>query len=587
MSDTPDTGYQVLARKYRPATFADLIGQDAMVRTLKNAFEADRIAQAFMLTGIRGTGKTTTARIIAKGLNCIGPDGNGAPTTDPCGVCDNCKAISEGRHVDVMEMDAASHTGVQNIRDAIIETVSYRAAQARYKIFIIDEVHMLSTSAFNALLKTLEEPPAHVKFLFATTEIRKVPVTVLSRCQRFDLRRIEPEVMISHLKGIADKEGAQIAEDALALITRASEGSVRDAMSLLDQAIAHGAGETGADQVRAMLGLADRGRVLDLFEAIMGGDAAGALAELGGQYADGADPVAVLRDLAEVTHWLSVVKITPDAADDPTIGAGERARGQELSERLPMRAMTRMWQMLLKALEEVRLAPNAMMAAEMAVIRLTHVADLPTPGDLVKTLTDTPAAAPVGQSTRPGPAPAAPVARAPAPPVATGGASASGAQTALQRAPGPDLARYPTWDSVVALVENARDMKLLIEVKSCLRLVSYAPGRIELEPTENAPRDLIPRLSRQLQTATGVRWTLAVGSGGAPTINETQETAKAALMAEVTKHPLIQAIRDAFPEARIEQVRTREELTRQAEAEALPELPDEDDTPDDWDPFED
>ncbi len=292
MSDTSHTGYQVLARKYRPATFADLIGQDAMVRTLKNAFEADRIAQAFMLTGIRGTGKTTTARIIAKGLNCIGVDGTGGPTTDPCGLCQNCVAITEGRHVDVMEMDAASNTGVQNIRDAIIETVSYRAAQARYKIFIIDEVHMLSTSAFNALLKTLEEPPAHVKFLFATTEIRKVPVTVLSRCQRFDLRRIEPEVMIAHLQKVAAQENAQIAEDALALITRAAEGSVRDAMSLLDQAIAHGAGETTATQVRAMLGLADRGRVLDLFEAIMGGDAAGALAELGGQYADGADPVA-------------------------------------------------------------------------------------------------------------------------------------------------------------------------------------------------------------------------------------------------------------------------------------------------------
>ena len=277
MSDTPDTGYQVLARKYRPATFADLIGQDAMVRTLKNAFEADRIAQAFMLTGIRGTGKTTTARIIAKGLNCTGADGQGGPTTDPCGVCENCVAIAEGRHVDVMEMDAASNTGVQNIRDAIIETVSYRAAQARYKIFIIDEVHMLSTSAFNALLKTLEEPPPHVKFLFATTEIRKVPVTVLSRCQRFDLRRIEPEVMIAHLQRVAARESAQIAEDALALITRAAEGSVRDAMSLLDQAIAQGAGETTADQVRAMLGLADRGRVLDLFEAIMGGDAPGAL----------------------------------------------------------------------------------------------------------------------------------------------------------------------------------------------------------------------------------------------------------------------------------------------------------------------
>jgi DNA polymerase-3 subunit gamma/tau len=588
MSDTPDTGYQVLARKYRPQTFADLIGQDAMVRTLKNAFEADRIAQAFMLTGIRGTGKTTTARIIAKGLNCIGPDGNGGPTTDPCGVCENCKAIAEGRHVDVMEMDAASHTGVQNIRDAIIETVSYRAAQARYKIFIIDEVHMLSTSAFNALLKTLEEPPAHVKFLFATTEIRKVPVTVLSRCQRFDLRRIEPEVMISHLKSVADKEGAEIAEEALALITRASEGSVRDAMSLLDQAIAHGAGETGADQVRAMLGLADRGRVLDLFEAIMGGDAAGALAELGGQYADGADPVAVLRDLAEVTHWLSVVKITPDAADDPTIGAGERARGQELSGRLPMRALTRMWQMLLKALEEVRLSPNAMMAAEMAIIRLTHVADLPTPGDLVKKLTDAPPSAPVaGQTAQPGAPPAAPVARAPSATVATGGTNMSGAQTALQRAPGPDLARYPTWDSVVALVEDTRDMKLLIEVKSCLRLVSYAPGRIELEPTESAPRDLINRLKRTLQEVTGASWALSVGTGGAPTITEIEDKAKATLTAEVERHPLMQAIKDAFPEAKIQHIRTRAEITRAAEAEALPELPDDDETPEDWDPFED
>jgi len=310
MSDTPGTGYQVLARKYRPATFADLIGQEAMVRTLKNAFAADRIAQAFIMTGIRGTGKTTTARIISKGMNCIGPDGTGGPTTDPCGVCEHCVAIAEGRHVDVMEMDAASRTGVGDIRE-IIDSVHYRAASARYKIYIIDEVHMLSTSAFNALLKTLEEPPEHVKFIFATTEIRKVPVTVLSRCQRFDLRRIEPEVMIDHLKTIAGKESAAIAEDALALITRAAEGSVRDAMSLLDQAISHGAGETTADQVRAMLGLADRGRVLHLFDLIMQGDAAGALSELSSQYADGADPMAVLRDLAEVTHWVSVIKITP------------------------------------------------------------------------------------------------------------------------------------------------------------------------------------------------------------------------------------------------------------------------------------
>ncbi|MGB0913707.1 MAG: DNA polymerase III subunit gamma/tau, partial [Phaeobacter italicus] len=304
-----DTGqatgqYQVLARKYRPETFADLVGQDAMVRTLKNAFAADRIAQAFIMTGIRGTGKTTTARIIAKGMNCIGEDGQGGPTTDPCGKCEHCTAIMEGRHVDVMEMDAASRTGVGDIRE-IIDSVQYRAASARYKIYIIDEVHMLSTSAFNALLKTLEEPPAHVKFIFATTEIRKVPVTVLSRCQRFDLRRIEPEVMIDLLRRIATAEGADIAEDALALITRAAEGSARDATSLLDQAISHGAGETTADQVRAMLGLADRGRVLDLMDMILRGDAAAALTELSGQYAEGADPLAVLRDLAEITHWVS------------------------------------------------------------------------------------------------------------------------------------------------------------------------------------------------------------------------------------------------------------------------------------------
>ncbi|MFT4151468.1 MAG: DNA polymerase III subunit gamma/tau, partial [Paracoccaceae bacterium] len=387
MSDTP--AYQVLARKYRPETFADLVGQEAMVRTLKNAFAADRIAHAFIMTGIRGTGKTTTARIIAKGLNCTGPDGTGGPTTEPCGRCEACRAISEGRHVDVMEMDAASRTGVGDIRE-IIDSVHYRAASARYKIYIIDEVHMLSTSAFNALLKTLEEPPAHVKFIFATTEIRKVPVTVLSRCQRFDLKRIEPEVMMALLRRIAGGEGASITEDALALITRAAEGSARDATSLLDQAISHGAGETTADQVRAMLGLADRGRVLDLFDLIMRGDAAAALSELSAQYADGADPMVVLRDLAEITHWISVIKITPEAAEDPTTPPDERTRGLDMAARLPMRSLSRMWQMLLKALEEVALAPNAMMAAEMAVIRLTHVADLPDPEALIRRLQSQP-----------------------------------------------------------------------------------------------------------------------------------------------------------------------------------------------------
>ena len=589
MTDTSDTGYQVLARKYRPATFADLIGQDAMVRTLKNAFAADRIAQAFMLTGIRGTGKTTTARIIAKGLNCIGPDGQGGPTTAPCGICQNCVAITEGRHVDVMEMDAASNTGVQNIRDAIIETVSYSAAQARYKIFIIDEVHMLSTSAFNALLKTLEEPPPHVKFLFATTEIRKVPVTVLSRCQRFDLRRIEPEVMIAHLQQVAAKEGAQIADDALALITRAAEGSVRDAMSLLDQAIAHGAGETTATQVRAMLGLADRGRVLDLFEAIMRGDAAGALSELGGQYADGADPVAVLRDLAEITHWLSVVKITSEAAEDPTIAPEERIRGRALADRLLMRVLTRMWQMLLKALEEVALAPNAMMAAEMAVIRLTHVADLPTPGDLVKKLQSTPPPTDGGARSSGAMAPSAgPRAQLQPPRIGGGGSGGGAVQAALQHAPGPDLSLYPSFASVVALIEETRDIKLLIEVKNCLRLISYAPGRIEFQLTDDAPADLVQRLKRALQLATGANWIISLANeGGAPTIAEQDQAASRAIAAELERHPLLQAVKTAFPKARIAAIRTRAELLAAAQAEALPELPDPDDLPEDWDPFED
>ncbi|MBE3640498.1 DNA polymerase III subunit gamma/tau, partial [Mangrovicoccus algicola] len=411
MSDT-DQGYRVLARKYRPETFDDLMGQDAMVRTLKNAFGAGRIAQAFIMTGIRGTGKTTTARIIAKGMNCIGPDGTGGPTTTPCGQCEHCRAIAEGRHVDVLEMDAASNTGVDDIRSMVLDTVAYAPSQARYKIFIIDEVHMLSKSAFNALLKTLEEPPAHVKFIFATTEINKVPVTVLSRCQRFDLRRIEPEVMMAMLGRIAAAEGAEIREDALALIVRAAEGSARDATSLLDQAISHGAGATSAEQVRAMLGLADRGRILDLFDMIMAGRAAEALAELAAQYAEGADPMAVMRDLAEITHWLSVVKITPEAAEDPTLPPDERSRGADMAGRLPMRALTRMWQMLLKALEEVAAAPNAMMAAEMAVIRLTHVADLPPPDDLIRKLQSMPAAPPAADG--PGPAGGAPGGRGPA-----------------------------------------------------------------------------------------------------------------------------------------------------------------------------
>ncbi|WP_407494464.1 DNA polymerase III subunit gamma/tau [Pseudooceanicola sp. MF1-13] len=582
MTDTKPA-YQVLARKYRPETFADLVGQEAMVRTLRNAFAADRIAQAFIMTGIRGTGKTTTARIIAKGMNCIGPDGNGGPTTDPCGECEHCRAIMEGRHVDVMEMDAASNTSVNDIRE-IIDSVHYRAASARYKIYIIDEVHMLSTSAFNALLKTLEEPPEHVKFIFATTEIRKVPVTVLSRCQRFDLRRIEPEVMIALLRKIAGAEGAEIADDALFLITRAAEGSARDATSLLDQAISHGAGETTADQVRAMLGLADRGRVLDLFEMVMRGDAAGAIEELSAQYADGADPMAVLRDLAEITHWISVVKITPDAADDPTISPDERARGVSLAERLGMRSLTRMWQMLLKALEEVAAAPNAMMAAEMAVIRLTHVAELPSPEELVRKLKEQPMP-PAGPSGGGGG-----VSAGSGP--AGGGTSAIGGPAPGGRVHGPvamlaeyvdqALARFPTFEHVVELIRANRDGVLQVEVENNLRLVSYSPGRIEFVPTDDAPRDLAQKLGSRLQGWTGNRWAVIVANeGGAETIAEKANAKKLALEKAAKEHPMVQAVISAFPKAAIKDIRTAEDVAAEAATDALAEVEDE------WDPFED
>ncbi len=595
MTDGTDNEYQVLARKYRPDTLAGLVGQDAMVRTLSNAFEADRIAQAFILTGIRGTGKTTTARIIAKGMNCIGPDGNGEPTISPCGTCEHCVAIAQGRHVDVLELDAASRTGVNDIRE-IIDGVHYRAASARYKIYIFDEVHMLSTSAFNALLKTLEEPPAHVKFIFATTEIRKVPVTVLSRCQRFDLRRIEPGAMMEMLRRIATEEEAEITEEALALVTRAAEGSARDATSLLDQAISDGSRATDVDQVRAMIGLADRGRVLDLFELIMTGDAAGALAELSSQYSDGADPMAVLRDVAEVTHWISVIRITPEAVNDPTVAPDERTRGSALAERLPMPVLSRMWQMALKALEDVGNAPDAMMAAEMAVIRMTHVADLPTPGELVAKLKDreSSSALPAPSSTpqpsgsgggesgpTQGPGTAA-MANRTASSASSGGAVATAAaQPAPARDPEGALARFPAFTHVVDLIRANREMKLCIEVEEDLRLVSYQPGRIEFEPGPMAARDLAQRLGRCLQNWTGVRWAVSVtASGGQPTISETRNADTDRLRAVASKNSTVAAILSAFPKARIGALQTAEALSASAAESAL------DGVEDEWDPFE-
>ncbi len=589
-TSAPDgQSYQVLARKYRPETFADLVGQDAMVRTLGNAFDADRIAQAFILTGIRGTGKTTTARIIAKGMNCVGPDGSGKPTTSPCGTCENCQAISEGRHVDVMEMDAASRTGVNDIRE-IIDSVHYRAASARYRIYIIDEVHMLSTNAFNALLKTLEEPPEHVKFIFATTEIRKVPVTVLSRCQRFDLRRIQPEAQMRLLRKIANAENGRIDDGALALIVRASEGSARDATSLLDQALSHGAGETTAEQVRAMLGLADRGRVLDLFDLIVKGDAAGALNEIGAQFADGAEPLAVLRDLAEITHWISVIKITPKAADDPTVAPDERDRGSDMARRLHMRSLTRMWQMLLKALDEVAGAPNAMMAAEMAIIRLTHVADLPSPGDLIRKLQSAPTPptpVPGGVSSS-GNAPTDPPASATK--AISGQASGPGpamavvAETVAAPAASPvqALGRYARFDDIIDLIRANRDIQLLVDVESSVRLVRYQPGRIEFQPTETAPSDLASRLEKMLRHWTGARWIISlVNEGGGRTIREARDAEKLSRMDRIRKHPLVQAVFNAFPNAKITGIQSHEEIAAKVRAEALPEAEE------GWDPFED
>ena len=581
MTAEEKTSYQVLARKYRPETFSDLIGQEAMVRTLKNAFDADRIAQAFMMTGIRGVGKTTTARIIAKGMNCIGLEGKTGPTTSPCGQCEHCVAISEGRHVDVLEMDAASRTGVDDIRE-IIDSVHYRAASARFKIYIIDEVHMLSNNAFNALLKTLEEPPAHVKFIFATTEIRKVPVTVLSRCQRFDLRRIEPEEMIKMLQNLAKLENANISNEALALITRASEGSARDAQSLLDQAISHGAGETNVDQVRSMLGLADRGRVMDLFEFIMRGQAEEALKELGSQYSDGADPIGIIRDLAEITHWVSVIKITPDAADDPTVSPDEKARGQSFSQYLSMRVLTRTWQLLLKALDEISSAPNSMMAAEMAIIRITHVSDLPSPGELVKKLTNSqPDNTVVKKESSEGATTNTTSSNYIQSHSKETNSTSTGGNTALALDAETLALQYPTFESVLEIIRKFRDMKLLIDVENSIRLSSYMPGRIEFTPTKDAPKDLAQRLGQLLQSWTGFRWAVIVVSHcSAKTIQEHRNAEEAQLELDAKLHPFVKTVFEKFPKASITEIKSQTQIITEAAQTSLPEIEGE------WDPFE-
>ncbi len=545
--------YRVLARKYRPENFHALIGQDAMVRTLTNAFDSGRLAHAFILTGVRGVGKTTTARIIARALNCIGPDGNGGPTIDPCGECEMCTAISEDRLVDVMEMDAASRTGVDDVRE-LIEGVRYKPVAARYKVYIIDEVHMLSRNAFNALLKTLEEPPEHVKFIFATTEIRKVPVTVLSRCQRFDLRRVDVETLSKHFTGIAEKENAKISAPAIALIARAADGSVRDGQSLLDQAIATGAadgGELTDVDVRDILGLADRERSFDLLEQVMAGDVATALDTLTEDYTNGADPLIVLQDLLDVVHWLTGVKVPPALADDPSNAESDRVRGKDLSARLSMAALSRAWQMLLKGLREAQSAPMPIQAVEMILIRLAYLSDLPSPADAVQTLKDGGGGSPATSG--------------PAPSGGNGGGARAVAGGQVQAAAQP-IATEPqaiakpepaSFEEVVALADQINERTLRVDLVNNVHLVAFEPGKIGIRLTENAAPNLADRLRKFLNDQTGRNWSVLITQeAGEQTLRQQEDAEKAARRAEVSKHPMMQAMQDVFPGAELEDIRT-------------------------------
>ncbi|MBR0792657.1 DNA polymerase III subunit gamma/tau [Bradyrhizobium manausense] len=563
--------YRVLARKYRPSSFDDLIGQEAVVRTVSNAFETGRIPQAWILTGVRGVGKTTTARILARALNYEMPDGSvKGPTIHMPTLGVHCQAIMESRHMDVLEMDAASHTGVDDVRQ-INDSVRYAPASARYKVYIIDEVHMLSTAAFNAFLKTLEEPPEHAKFVFATTEIRKVPVTVLSRCQRFDLRRVEADVLMKHLANIAAKESVEIEPEALGIIARAAEGSVRDSLSLLDQAIAHAAGQVKADAVRQMLGLADRTRVIDLFDSLARGDIAAAFKEFRDQYDVGADPIVVLSDLAEFVNFVTRVKIVPATADNVAYGETERVRAKDFASKISMRVLSRMWQMLLKGITEVQAATRPAAAAEMVLVRIAYVADLPTPDEAIRMLEQNGGGSPVvggGGAARSG-APAGPMASA-APvvsaapvrmPTSSPTAFGGGARPQMAApAPDPQAAapqlRVTSFTQLVALAGQKRDLMTKGALEGDMRLVRFEEGRLEVALEPNASKTMISELARKFEMWTGRRWTIIVSNEqGEATLRSVSQAAKQEHARSAEADPRVQEVLSRFPGAKVVEVR--------------------------------
>ena len=599
MSDTPasQAPYRVLARKYRPRDFSDLIGQEPMVRTLKNAFAANRIAQAWMLTGVRGVGKTTTARILARALN-YETDTVHEPRIDLPEMGEHCAAIMEGRHVDVIEMDAASHTGIDDIRE-IIEQVRYRPVSARYKVYIIDEVHMLSNQAFNGLLKTLEEPPAHVKFIFATTEIRKVPITVLSRCQRFDLRRIDSGLLVAHFKNVAGQEGIAIDDESLAMIARAAEGSVRDGLSLLDQAIAHGGGSVDAEAVRSMLGLADRSRIVGLFGSLMAGDVAGALASFRDQYDSGAGPSVVLTDLADFTHLVTRLKFVPEAGQDPSLTETERESGADYAAKLSTVILSRVWQMLLKGISETDTSSRPAAAAEMALIRIAHAANLPSPEDALKAFQNSGggSAEASGQASGNGPSGGGATARAVGERRMPQGGNGGGGQPSMHLAHSaePSVAApavsepveevaIGSLEDMVALAEKHRDIAMKVQIRTGVRLVRIEPGRLEINLAPDASPSLPGELIKKLGDWTGAKWSVALSrEEGAPTLAERETAKREALVSDARQDPDVAAILARFPGARVTDVRIAA-LEEDLAAETLSPSEDGDILPDEIDP---